>query len=108
MYHVHAVLHRALRDAVKWGYLQTNVAACADPPRASARHTTWWWTQFFKDSDGNLSATRLVFLACATVFLVVWTWASIDAHKVVDVPNSVATIFLSLMAGKAVQSIGGK
>ena len=31
-------LHRALRDAVKWGYLQTNVAACADPPRASAQH----------------------------------------------------------------------
>jgi integrase len=31
-------LHRAVRDAVKWGYLQTNVAACADPPRASAQH----------------------------------------------------------------------
>ena len=39
VHHVHAVLHRALRDAVKWGYLQTNVAACADPPRASAQHT---------------------------------------------------------------------
>jgi integrase len=24
---------------VKWGYLQTNVSACADPPRASAQHT---------------------------------------------------------------------
>jgi integrase/predicted RNA-binding Zn-ribbon protein involved in translation (DUF1610 family) len=38
VHHVHAVLHRALRDAVKWSYLQTNVAACADPPRASAQH----------------------------------------------------------------------
>ena len=38
VHHVHAVLHRALRDAVKWGYLQTNVAASADPPRASAQH----------------------------------------------------------------------
>ncbi len=38
VHHVHAVLHRALRDAVKWGYLQTNVAACADPPRVSAQH----------------------------------------------------------------------
>ena len=38
VHHVHAVLHRALRDAVKWGYLQTNAAACADPPRASAQH----------------------------------------------------------------------
>jgi integrase len=39
VHHVHAVLHRALRDAVKWGYLQTNAAACADPPRSSAQHT---------------------------------------------------------------------
>ena len=39
VHHVHAVLHRALRNAVKWGYLQTNAAACADPPRASAQHT---------------------------------------------------------------------
>jgi integrase len=39
VHHVHAVLHRALRDAVKSGYLQTNVAGCADPPRASAQHT---------------------------------------------------------------------
>ena len=38
VHHVHAVLHRALRDAVKWGYLQTNAAASADPPRASAQH----------------------------------------------------------------------
>ena len=31
VHHVHAVLHRALRDAVKWGYLQTNVAAGGRP-----------------------------------------------------------------------------
>ena len=38
VHHVHVVLHRALRDAVKWGYLQTNVAQFADPPRASAQY----------------------------------------------------------------------
>jgi integrase len=38
VHHVHVVLHRALRDAVKWGYLQTNAAGSADPPRASAQH----------------------------------------------------------------------
>jgi integrase len=38
VHHVHAALHRALRDAVKWGYLQSNVAQFADPPRASAQH----------------------------------------------------------------------
>ena len=35
---MHVVLHRALRDAVKWGYLQTNVVQFAEPPRASAQH----------------------------------------------------------------------
>jgi integrase len=38
VHHVHAVLHRALRDAVKWGYLQINAAGAADPPRASAQY----------------------------------------------------------------------
>ena len=38
VHHVHAALHRALRDAVKWGYLQSNVASFAEPPRASAEH----------------------------------------------------------------------
>ena len=38
VHHVHAVLHRALRDAVKWGYLQSNVASFAEPPRSSAQH----------------------------------------------------------------------
>jgi integrase len=35
---VHATLHRALRDAVRWGYLHHNAAESADPPRASAQH----------------------------------------------------------------------
>ena len=30
---VHATLHRAFRDAVRWGYLSANPAAAADPPR---------------------------------------------------------------------------
>ena len=30
---VHATLHRALRDAVRWGYVSKNVADSADPPR---------------------------------------------------------------------------
>jgi hypothetical protein len=33
VHHVHAVLHRALRDAVKWGYLQINAVQAADPGR---------------------------------------------------------------------------
>ncbi len=33
---VHAVLHKACRDAVRWGRLANNPVACADPPRVSA------------------------------------------------------------------------
>jgi len=42
---VHATLHRALRDATRWGMVSRNVAGLADPPRASAHHSaevaTW-------------------------------------------------------------------
>jgi len=33
--HIHALLHRALTDAVRWGKLQRNPADAADPPRIS-------------------------------------------------------------------------
>ena len=36
---VHAALHRACRDAVRWGRLTVNPAACADPPKMSAEHS---------------------------------------------------------------------
>ena len=36
---IHAMLHRALKDAVRWGYLVRNVADAVDPPRgASPEH----------------------------------------------------------------------
>jgi integrase len=35
---VHAALRRACRDAVRWGRLTSNPAACADPPKVSAEH----------------------------------------------------------------------
>ncbi|HYT10604.1 MAG TPA: tyrosine-type recombinase/integrase, partial [Mycobacteriales bacterium] len=34
--YVHTILHRAFRDAVRWGRLARNPADAADPPRASA------------------------------------------------------------------------
>ena len=36
---VHAVLHRACRDAVRWGGLTVNPVDAADPPKQSAEHT---------------------------------------------------------------------
>lgn len=42
---VHVVLHRAFRDAVRWGLLERNPATAADPPRlradAQTRFSTW-------------------------------------------------------------------
>lgn len=33
---VHVIVHRALEDAVRWGYLETNPASRANPPSATA------------------------------------------------------------------------
>lgn len=39
---VHRMLHRALRDAVKWGQLPRNYAEDAEPPRAARKRPTVW------------------------------------------------------------------
>jgi integrase len=38
----HMVLHRALTDAVKWGYLTRNIAALADPPKVVTAEIRPW------------------------------------------------------------------
>ena len=35
VHHVHACLHRAFRDAVRWGRLFRNPVDAADPPRVA-------------------------------------------------------------------------
>jgi integrase len=43
--HVHAVLHRSLKDVVRWGRLARNPVDLADPPRAAARgHELRTWS----------------------------------------------------------------
>ena len=41
--HVHAVLHRALRDAVRWGLISRNPIEMADPPRISSSREMHTW-----------------------------------------------------------------
>jgi integrase/DNA-directed RNA polymerase subunit RPC12/RpoP len=41
--HVHAVLHRALRDAVRWGLISRNPIESADPPRVSSAREMHTW-----------------------------------------------------------------
>ena len=44
--YIHTIVHRAFRDAVRWGRIARNPADAADPPRASAvvRPTMMTWT----------------------------------------------------------------
>jgi predicted RNA-binding Zn-ribbon protein involved in translation (DUF1610 family) len=63
---VHAVLHRACHDAVRWGRLTVNPVDAADPPKASAEHSdrlpVWTAEQlsaFLEESPGAPGADRL-------------------------------------------------
>ena len=40
---MHAVLHRALRDAVRWGLISRNPIEMADPPRISTAREMHTW-----------------------------------------------------------------
>jgi integrase len=39
---VHAILHRALKDAMRWGYVARNVADAVDPPRGLPAERQVW------------------------------------------------------------------
>ena len=55
--HVHAVLHRALKDAVRWGRLSRNPIEAADPPRVSGSgHEMSTWSA--EQLAAFLAATR--------------------------------------------------
>jgi integrase len=40
VHYVHTIIHRVLRDAVRWGFLAANAAQRADPPRLGAYRRT--------------------------------------------------------------------
>jgi integrase len=42
VHHIHAILHRALDQAVRWGLLLRNVADSVDPPRRAATEMRVW------------------------------------------------------------------
>ena len=59
---VHAVLHRACHDAVRWGRLTVNPVAGADPPKASAEHherLPVWTAEQLSAFLGHVSEDRL-------------------------------------------------
>jgi integrase len=42
VHRIHATVHRALRDAVRWGHLDVNAADLCNPPRARLTETRCW------------------------------------------------------------------
>ncbi len=62
---VHATLHRALRDAVRWQLIARNPAATADPPRARRPEINVWTPHqlqiFLRDASGDRHFTLWLF-----------------------------------------------
>jgi integrase len=90
--YVHTIIHRMLKDAVRWGRLGRNAADAADPPRAVGGHaqmTTWSADETGRFLAG-VSADRLgaAFLTLATtgarrgeVLGLRWTDLDLDAGR---------------------------
>jgi integrase len=62
IHHVHACLHKACKDAVRWGQLARNPLDAADPPRATAdgsREMKTWTAEQLQAFLSAVSAERL-------------------------------------------------
>jgi len=56
--YIHTILHRAFKDAVRWGRLARNPADAADPPRSGQKSTAKAWDaatlrRFLEESQGE-------------------------------------------------------
>jgi integrase len=66
---LHVILHRALRDATKWGITARNVAELADPPKVKTREMACWspeQTTAFLASTADDRMAALWHLAAST------------------------------------------
>jgi integrase len=74
--YIHTIIHRALKDAVKWGRLARNPADAADPPKAAAasrpESVTWSADQlrtFLEETRGSRHWTAYLLLWTAYLLL---------------------------------------
>ncbi len=56
--HIHTTLHRALRDAMRWGLIQRNPADAADPPAVRVTEANEMKTWSAKELKSFLEATK--------------------------------------------------
>jgi integrase len=59
---LHVILHRALRDAVRWGIIPRNVADLADPPKVKTREMACWSPEQMSQFLVSTSEDRLAAL----------------------------------------------
>ena len=88
---VHRIMHRALRDAVKWGLVARNVAASADPPREPRSEVRAWApadvrTFLAYTSDDPLAALWVLLLTSglrrAEALGLAWTDVDLEAGRI--------------------------
>ena len=99
---VHAVLRRAMRDAVRWGYLKENPATRADPPKQKMRvdqMNTWTageLTKFLEESSADKDRYLWLLLAMTGMRrgeVLGLRWQDLDlANGVITVRQTVTAI----------------
>jgi hypothetical protein len=62
---IHATLHKALADAVRWQLIARNPAAFADPPRAAKPEMNVWSDPIWPPSWSPLAATGWPLCGCS-------------------------------------------
>jgi integrase len=82
---IHAIVHRALKDAVRWGYVARNVADAVDPPRGRSPEMRVWTPDQLRGFLAHVRTDRLyaVWLLVATTGmrrgeLAGLRWADVD------------------------------
>ena len=56
---IHAILHRALKDAVRWGYVVRNVADAVEPPKGRSPEMRVWTPEQLRAFLANARTDRL-------------------------------------------------
>ena len=55
------------------------------------------------EDNGNTSSTRVVMILWAIVPLIVWAYLSLHDGKIIELPESIIAVILSLTAAKVIQ-----
>ncbi len=60
-------------------------------------------SEFFQDTSGALSASRLILILFSFAIIGVWAFTSVSTGVLVPIPESVVAAFGAAVAGKVIQ-----